>query len=150
MKAHLGHHRVPAHPQSAQCCLGATPFSQTGTCTKHENQLSENKDQHAQLHSEFELKLHWTCLKMLTICYLPSSSMTKSHQSPCFGQHGGSSGNDSNTFTHMPQHRITIDTQAHHYKVLKQLKNNILISSFLCRFQCFVLGVGMKKGVLSS
>ena len=50
----------------------------------------------------------------------------------------------------MPQHRITIDTQAHQYKVLKYLKNNILISNFLCRFQCFVLGVGMKRGVLSS
>ena len=33
--------------------------------------------------------------------YLPPSSVTESYQSRCFGEHGGSSGSDSNTFGHV-------------------------------------------------
>ena len=40
---------------------------------------------------------------------LPLSSVTENDQSPCFGQqHGGNSGNGSNTLSHVPRHGITV------------------------------------------
>ena len=47
--------------------------------------------------------------KLFSSCYLPSSSVTENDQSPCFGQqHGGNSGNGSNTLAHVPGHGIPV------------------------------------------
>ena len=52
-------------------------------------------------------------------CYLPSPSLTKSDQSPCFGQwHGGSLGSNSSILAHMLRHRVTVGLPAHQSKAI--------------------------------
>ena len=76
-----------------------------------------------------------------------SMCVTKGGQSPCFDGHSGSSGSESNTLAHMPRHRIAVGTRAHqsvHNCAMQKLRM-ISVPNFECRFQCFILGVGIRS-----
>ena len=87
---------------------------------------------------------------LFSSCYPSASSATKSDaESPCFGQHSGSSGRDSNTLAHVQRHRITAGIRARQFS-MQYRSMNIFHFKFCMQISEFRSYCGNEESVFLS